>query len=265
MENNFDKRLEDIHLSIVARLIHSYVLTGLPDGTEVLPVNGGFALSNAFEARIALGPTGDSGHKSILNNFDNLEQYCVSKSPLISVEISSLTDPTLVDLLVARGYQTARPSDVLVCSPVTIEKYLQPTEFRVRGLESHELVAWSRAVASGLEVQELEPSAHLLAISASSPSVVALVTELRDQIVGGGLFACLDRVGWLLALSTIPSMRRRGAQLALLRRGLEYAYKSDCDVVAAEAELGSSSHRNLERLGFHVVYQRFELVKALRS
>ena len=54
--------------------------------------------------------------------------------------------------------------------------------------------------------------------------------------------------------ATLPSFRGRGIQSALLRARIWIAGASDCVLAVIEAEPGSSSQRNMERLGFRVAW-----------
>jgi GNAT superfamily N-acetyltransferase len=56
--------------------------------------------------------------------------------------------------------------------------------------------------------------------------------------------------------STIPELRRRGLQSALLRERLRYAFDHGCDLAVIAAEAGSNSQRNAERKGFRIAYTR---------
>jgi hypothetical protein len=63
----------------------------------------------------------------------------------------------------------------------------------------------------------------------------------------------------------LPHARRRGAQSALLAERCRAAAAAGCSLAIAEAEPGSTSQRNMERLGFCVVYTRVELVAPIRT
>lgn len=65
--------------------------------------------------------------------------------------------------------------------------------------------------------------------------------------VDGGL-------GYLANAATVPAMRRRGCQAALLGRRIADAAAAGCDTVASLAEFGSASQRNLERAGLRVAF-----------
>jgi GNAT superfamily N-acetyltransferase len=61
-------------------------------------------------------------------------------------------------------------------------------------------------------------------------------------------------LGYLANAATLPGMRRRGCQSALLARRIADAAAAGCDMVASLAEFGSPSQRNLERAGLRVAF-----------
>jgi GNAT superfamily N-acetyltransferase len=56
--------------------------------------------------------------------------------------------------------------------------------------------------------------------------------------------------------STVPEMRRRGLQAALLQERMRYALDHGCDLAMMVAMPGSDSQRNAERNGFGIAYTR---------
>ena len=65
-----------------------------------------------------------------------------------------------------------------------------------------------------------------------------------------------DGVGYLADSATDPSFRRRGLQVALLRRRIRDAGFAGADLVFSGAEPLSSSHRNMERVGLGLQFTR---------
>jgi ribosomal protein S18 acetylase RimI-like enzyme len=63
-----------------------------------------------------------------------------------------------------------------------------------------------------------------------------------------------DGLGYLANAATLPAMRGRGCQSALLSRRIADAAAAGCESVASLAEFGSGSHRNLERAGLRVAF-----------
>ena len=82
-----------------------------------------------------------------------------------------------------------------------------------------------------------------LALWDGTPAAVAVM------FVDGGI------ASFTLA-ATAPEFRRRGLQTALLRWRMHEAYRSGCELVAAQASFDSSSRRNMERIGMRVAWMR---------
>lgn len=61
-------------------------------------------------------------------------------------------------------------------------------------------------------------------------------------------------LGYLANAATLPAMRGRGCQTALLARRIADAATAGCDTVVSLAEFGSGSQRNLERAGLRVAF-----------
>ena len=62
----------------------------------------------------------------------------------------------------------------------------------------------------------------------------------------------------LRGAATVPELRRRGLQSALLQERMRYAFRHNCDLAMMVAEAGSNSQRNAERTGFRVAYTRMK-------
>jgi GNAT superfamily N-acetyltransferase len=74
------------------------------------------------------------------------------------------------------------------------------------------------------------------------------------------IFAGEEGAAWLAA-STLPALRGRGVQGALIAARLAAARDAGCDLAFAGTAPGSASQRNFERCGFAPVYSQALLVK----
>ncbi|MDP9169546.1 MAG: hypothetical protein M3N54_02910, partial [Acidobacteriota bacterium] len=68
-----------------------------------------------------------------------------------------------------------------------------------------------------------------------------------------------DGVALFSGSATIPEMRRRGLQSALLAERMRYAFDHGRDMAMMVAEAGSNSQRNAERKGFKTAYARHKM------
>jgi GNAT superfamily N-acetyltransferase len=78
-----------------------------------------------------------------------------------------------------------------------------------------------------------------------------------DGIPGAaGALSLHKGVALFSGASTIPEMRRRGLQAALLEARLRYAFEHGYELAMMVTEAGSQSQRNAERQGFRIAYTR---------
>ena len=65
-----------------------------------------------------------------------------------------------------------------------------------------------------------------------------------------------DDVGYLADAATDPVYRRRGLHAALLRRRMRDAHDAGAAFVVSGADFLSTSHRDMERAGMRLLFQR---------
>jgi len=85
------------------------------------------------------------------------------------------------------------------------------------------------------------------------------LASLDDRPVAMATTFCSDGVAWLGNANTLPGWRRRGCQLALLRRRLADASAAGCAWALTDTAFGSASHRNAERAGMPLAFLTYEL------
>ena len=56
-----------------------------------------------------------------------------------------------------------------------------------------------------------------------------------------------DRIATLAAAATVPSLRKKGIQSALIKKRIHQAYLEECDLIAGQAKFGSTSQTNMEK------------------
>ena len=85
---------------------------------------------------------------------------------------------------------------------------------------------------------------------------VNFVAELDGKSGATGMLCLHDGVALFAGASTVPEMRRRGLQAALLEARMRYAYEHGYSLAMMVTEAGSQSQRNAERKGFRIAYTR---------
>jgi GNAT superfamily N-acetyltransferase len=179
-------------------------------------------------------------------------------------------DPTLFAVLGRRGWQLTEFENVLAMElpsaaegMVGLAAKLPPQiDLRVCATPAERAV-FGRVAARGFSDETAPGSAHVEfgdMMAAHEASILALAW-VDGQPAGTGALKIEDGIAWLSADSTIPLFRRRGIQQALQRFRLQLAWAAGCRLAIIEAAVGSASQRNMERLGFRVIYPHLHFAK----
>ncbi|MVO98500.1 GNAT family N-acetyltransferase [Paenibacillus lutrae] len=79
---------------------------------------------------------------------------------------------------------------------------------------------------------------------------------IDGQPAGVGVMHIDGEVASCTLAATLPEFRGRGLQTAMLQTRMHEAAKAGCRIVAAQADFGSASQNNMERLGMRLAYTR---------
>lgn len=185
-------------------------------------------------------------------------------------EVCPLANPILLPLLSERGYRPLEFTSVL-CRPIDAAVESTPASpadpgdgVRVRLIEADEHEVWTRTAAGGWgEFPELAGfMADIGQVTVSRAHTFCFLATLADEPIATGALSLHDGVALLAGASTVPSGRRRGAQLALLDARLRFAAERGCDLAMMGAAPGSASQRNAERHGFRIAYTRLKWIRS---
>ncbi len=187
-----------------------------------------------------------------------IEDFFKQRGAPVFHEVSPLAGIDAIKLLSERGYRPSEVSNVLyrrVESPAE----LLGSNIHVRVIREDEAQLWTDINTRGWshdhpEYREfLSSFGAILTARQDSRCFLAVI----DGVPGGaGALSFHEGVALFAGAATIPEMRRRGLQGALLRERLRYASENGCDLAMMAAIPGSESQRNAERNGFRVAYTR---------
>jgi GNAT superfamily N-acetyltransferase len=79
---------------------------------------------------------------------------------------------------------------------------------------------------------------------------------VEGEPAGAAALVLDDGVGYLASAATLPEMRRRGCQTALIAARLAAAQEAGCELVSSQTRFFSQSQRNLERAGLRLAYAK---------
>jgi GNAT superfamily N-acetyltransferase len=189
---------------------------------------------------------------------DALERFFRDRGAPVFHEVSPFAGPAALDLLCARNYRPIELTSILyrpVEQPVARDP--GPVTVRVTGREDAEL--WNRVSARGWTHEHPELVnfvGQLGAISSARTGSVCFLAEIDGEPGAAGVLCMHEGVALFGGAATVPEMRRRGLQAALLHARMRYAFEHGCDLAMMGALPGSNSQRNAERQGFRIAYTR---------
>ena len=189
---------------------------------------------------------------------ETIERFFFERGAAVDFEVSPFAGVATVQLLCDRSYRPIELSNVLYRS-IENPAPARESRIRVRVIDPGEAAVWSDINVRGWahdhpELREL--LGQLCAISAAREGSRCFLAEIDGQPGAAGLLGVHHGVALFGGAATVPELRRRGLQTALLNERMRYASEHGCDLAMMVAEPGSSSQRNAERNGFHIAYTR---------
>ena len=196
---------------------------------------------------------------------DTIETFFNERGAPVLHEVSPFAGVAALDLLCARGYRPLELSSVLF-QPIVEPAPSAADNVTVRVAEPHEAALWAEVSTRGWSHDHPEYADLMMelgAVAAARDNTVCFLAEADGQPGAAGALCLHEGVAVFAGAATVPELRRRGLQSALLRERMRYAFSHNCDLAMMAALPGSDSQRNAERAGFSVAYTRtkWQLIK----
>ena len=191
-------------------------------------------------------------------SLDVIERFFLDRGAPVLHEVSPLAGVATLDLLCKRNYRPIEISSVLYRS-VEQSAAEHPVHISVRVIGPEEAQLWTNISARGWAHEHPELLDFLLqlgAISSAREQSLCFLAEVDDKPGAAGVLCIHQGVALFGGSATIPELRRRGLQTALLHERMRYAFDHGCDLAMMVAVPGSDSQRNAERKGFRIAYTR---------
>lgn len=189
---------------------------------------------------------------------DSIESFFLERGAPVLHEVSPFAGVETFALLCTRGYQPIELSNVLY-QPVRQPAPFAPPDINVRIVGPGEADLWSEIHTHGWSHDHPE-FAHLLfelgIITAAREHTVCFLAEFNGIPGAAGALCLHGGVALFAGSATVPELRRRGLQAALLHHRMRFALDHQCDLAMMAALPGSNSQRNAQRAGFHIAYTR---------
>ena len=200
---------------------------------------------------------------------ESIEAFFVSRGAPIDLEVSPLAGVPALDLLCARGYRPIEVSNVMMQPVAPVQATSRLGEHvRVRAIGPDEGRVWADVSSRGWSSShpELKPFLEGMAsIATARDHGICFLAEIEGTPGAAGTLCLHDGVALFGGSATVPELRRRGLQSALLHARMQFAHAHGCDLAMMVAAPGSDSQRNAERIGFRIAYTRTKWRKAARE
>ncbi len=202
-------------------------------------------------------------------DLDRIEQFYRAHKAPSQVDLCPLHDPEVFEMVKERGYALAELNNVLY-------RALDPNEASPPAPAGCEILRSfpEDAAAAGAIVESAffpdgapEAFRGLIEPLYQMESALAFVAKIDGKMVacGTGMVVPEHGVFALGGAGTLADYRGRGLQTALLRARMAAAVKAGCEYAVVVTRGGTTSQRNVERLGFRVAYSKVTVIKNLES
>ncbi len=202
-----------------------------------------------------------------------IENAFAARGSGVQCEISTLARVEVFGQLAARGYRLVAVEHVLGCA-LPLQLPTDPgLDVTVAGNGERELGEWilgmvdAFAAGDGTGAGTADRFARAEIATAMRqfagvPGVERFTVRIASSFAGGASMRCDPaNIAQLCGAGTVPQLRRRGVQSALLRHRLAVAATRGCDVAVITTQPGSRSQQNAERSGFRLLHARLVLVR----
>lgn len=189
---------------------------------------------------------------------DEMEHFFRDRGASVVHEVSPFASIATLDLLCDRGYRPIELSSVMrmpVAQPEV--KAEGPITVRVTGADEAEV--WADVSARGWASDYpslLESIVQFGKLASARQSSICFLAEFDGQPGAAGALSLYDGVALFGGASTVPELRRRGLQAALLSARMRYAAERGYELAMMVTGVGTQSQRNAERTGFQIAYTR---------
>jgi GNAT superfamily N-acetyltransferase len=191
---------------------------------------------------------------------DTLEAFFEERGAPVFHETSPLAGAGLAELLHRRGYRPMEFTSVLYRDISEVEA--GSPEIHTRLIDpSIDGDVWAETMARGWAGEHPEYVDFLLElgkVNAARQDPLCFLAEIDRKPGAAAGLNIQEGTALFSGASTVPDLRRRGLQYALLAARMRFALEHGCDRAMMGALPGSASQRNAERHGFRIAYTRIK-------
>ena len=200
-------------------------------------------------------------------DLDSVEAFYRAHNAPAQVDLCPLHESAVFEMFKERGYAIAELNNVLYRKLEAQEKSPPlPPDCEIRPSLLEEAGKAGEIVeAAFFPAGAPEAFRGLIAPLYQMEGALPFVASVEGKLVacGTGLVIREHRVFALCGAGTLTAYRSRGLQTALLRARMAAAVEAGCEYAVVVTQGGTTSQRNVERLGFRVAYSKVTVIKHL--
>ncbi len=200
-------------------------------------------------------------------DLDRIEQFYRSHGAPSQVDLCPMHGPETFEIFKERGYAIAELNNVLYRKLDAAMKFAGvPSGCEIRRARLEEAEA-TGAIVENAFFPDGAPEVFrgLIAPLYQMEQGLAFVATVDEKLVacGTGVVILQHRMFALCGAGTLAEYRGRGLQTALLQARMQAAVEAGCEYAVVVTQGGTTSQRNVERLGFRVAYSKVTVIKKL--
>ncbi len=241
------------------------------DDVQVVGLGGGVAIHAGHDSPLTkvagLGFDGALEESALAP----VEAHWRQRGAAVQVELSTLADPAIGTMLTGRGYALVGFENVLGLALGDSRRPAALLDVRVERAEAADIDAWLDVVATGFaapdeagvpshEKYDRDALERVIRPMSQARGMVRYLARRNGVPAGGASMRLGSGVAHLAGAATLPAHRRQGVQRALLQHRLADAAAAGCDIAVVTTLPGSTSQKNVQSLGFQLLYSRAILV-----
>jgi hypothetical protein len=246
--------------ALYSRLTAIKEMAGNPMGVEIQK----FGHATAFSVRNIPGPSfntvkgmrdGDEEYIEIIIDF-----YKQKGIPIRFELTPAHASPTLLTRLNKAGFYHSDFHTTLYARPKELEinkKEMDP-HLSIRLLKSDEFDTFADIYTKGFQIPSFLKSgvAQNNEVLHNNKHLIFYLASIKNEPAGIGVLFIKNKIATLAAAATVPNLKNKGIQSALIKQRLDQATLQDCQWVVGQAKFGSVSQNNMERAGLKIAYSK---------
>ncbi len=202
-------------------------------------------------------------------DLDRVEAFYHAHHAPSQVDLCPMHGMETFELFKERGYAIAELNNVLYRRLDGTEKlFAAPNGCEIRRARLEEAEATGAVVESAFFPDGAPEAFHgLIAPLYQMDCGLGFVASVGGKSVacGTGMVIREHRMFALCGAGTLAEYRERGLQRALLLARMQAAVEAGCEYAVVVTQGGTTSQRNVERLGFRIAYSKVTVIKKVES